>query len=77
MRDIPINVPVKCSDGLAGETTKLIVDPINLVVTHIVVLDNSFPPVERLVAVENIQETSLDSSTAGDPRQARLAGLSL
>jgi uncharacterized membrane protein len=70
MREIPVNVPVECSDGRVGESTNLIVDPVKLVVTHVVVLDNSFPPVERLVTIDHIVETSPEKIRLGCTKHA-------
>lgn len=61
MKEIPIGVPVECSDGKVGESTSLIVHPTKLTVTHIVVEDTSFPSVERLVPVEQILDATPDS----------------
>jgi sporulation protein YlmC with PRC-barrel domain len=56
--DIPINVVVLCAGELCGRSTCLIVNPINTRVTHLVVIDNDFPYIERLVPVETILDSS-------------------
>jgi len=58
MKEIPIDVPVECSDGEVRESTSVIIHPTKLAVTHIVVVDTSFPPVERLVSVDQILDTT-------------------
>jgi uncharacterized membrane protein len=58
MKEIPFNVPVECTDGRGGKSVSLIVHPTELRVTHIIVSDTSFPPVERMVLVEHISDTS-------------------
>ena len=59
MTDIPLSANVECIDGLCGESTAIVVNPINREVTHFVVRDTtSSPPVERLVPVGQIEHTS-------------------
>ena len=59
--DIPINVDVLCAGELCGRSTCLIVNPINERVTHLVVIENDFPYIERLVSVETILASSPNS----------------
>ncbi len=47
--DIPINVDVLCAGELCGRSTCLIINPVNTHVTHLVVIENAFPYIERLV----------------------------
>jgi hypothetical protein len=56
--EVPINVDVLCSGELCGHSTCLIINPINRRITHLVVIENNFPYVERLVSVETIQDSS-------------------
>jgi len=56
--DIPINVDVLCGGELCGRSTCLIVNPINTRITHLVVIENDFPYIERLVPVEAILDSS-------------------
>jgi len=56
--DIPINVKVLCDGELCGRSTCLIVNPINTHVTHLIVIENNFPYIERLVPVKSIQDSS-------------------
>ena len=47
VKEITIGVPVECTDGPAGKTTNLIVDPKSLAVTHYVVKEAASPHAER------------------------------
>jgi len=59
MTDIPLSANVECIDGLCGESTAIVVNPITREVTHFVVRDTtSSPPVQRLVPVGQIEHTS-------------------
>ena len=49
MKEITIGAKVECTDGTAGETTHLIVDPESREVTHYVVKEKENPHAERLV----------------------------
>ena len=52
--DLHLNVPVRCTDGDGGQTTRLVVNPLTRVVTDIVVRGpGRFDP-ERLVPVESV-----------------------
>lgn len=59
--DIPINVDVLCAGELCGRSTCLIVNPIDARITHLVVIENDFPYIERLVPVETILDSSPNS----------------
>jgi hypothetical protein len=62
MKGIPLDARVHCSDGSAGRSTCLILDPIREVVTQIVVYDGGRPiELERVVPVERIADTTHDS----------------
>jgi len=52
--DIPINVNVICADEICGRSTKLVINPVNEKITHLVVAEKDFPNIERLVPIENI-----------------------
>ncbi len=59
MFDIPINAKVDCTDGHAGTSTYIIVNPVNQEVSYVVV--QAFlhgQPFERMVPVAAIKETS-------------------
>ena len=61
MKNIPVNAKVECTDGQGGESTYLIIDPTSRKLTH-VVIETKFPdPVERLVPVKYVVETSSDT----------------
>ena len=55
IRQIPLNAKVMCTDGLAGESISVIVNPETKNVTHLVVQDKTFPNMkEWLVPLEKI-----------------------
>ncbi len=58
--DIPIDADVQCTDGVGGRSTHVVLNPITRRVTHVVVKEDSFPRLERLVPVEMVAETSPD-----------------
>jgi hypothetical protein len=59
---MPLDAQVHCSDGPAGRSICLILDPIGEVVTQVVVYDGGRPiELERVVPVERIAETTHDS----------------
>lgn len=59
--DIPINVDVLCAGELCGRSTCLIINPVNARITHLVVIENDFPYIERLVPVKTILDSSANS----------------
>ena len=62
MKGIPLDARVRCSDGPAGRSTCLILDPIREVVTQVVVYDGGRPiELERVVPVRRIADTTHDS----------------
>jgi hypothetical protein len=62
VKHIPLDAQVHCSDGAAGRSTCLIVDPIGEIVTQVVVYDGGRPiELERVVPIERIAETTHDS----------------
>lgn len=58
--DIPIDADVRCTDGAAGRSTYVVLNPVTRRVTHVIVKEGSFPWLERLVPVEMVAETSPD-----------------
>ncbi len=56
--DIPIKAEVYCADGLCGHSACVILNPVTEQVTHLVVRENSFPFIERLVPVEFVIEST-------------------
>jgi len=59
--DIPINVDVLCAGKLCGHSTYLVINPVNERITHLVVTENTFPNIERLVPVDKILASSPNS----------------
>lgn len=58
MRNIPLDTVVKCSDGVAGKSSAVIIDPLQKQVTHLVVKNDKRPLSKGwLVPVERIKET--------------------
>ncbi|MEJ2737053.1 MAG: PRC-barrel domain-containing protein [Anaerolineae bacterium] len=60
MMDIAIDADVQCTDGPGGRSTYIVLNPVTRRVTHVVVQEDSFPHLERLVPVEMVAETSPD-----------------
>jgi len=59
MIDIPLSANVECVDGLCGQSTAIIVNPVTKDVTYFVVRDETgSSPVERLVPIDRISETT-------------------
>jgi uncharacterized membrane protein len=63
MINIPINAEVNCTDGSCGESTVVIVNPVNRSITHVVVRANWLPHNEYLVPVDQIAETTPETIT--------------
>ena len=61
MSEIPLKAKVGCTDGPGGESTTLIVDPVKLIVTHVVVREDKPPHAERIVPVDRVAETTADT----------------
>jgi hypothetical protein len=60
MIDLPINAEVYCSDGIAGRSSYIIGNPINLQVTHLVIQSFLPPSQEYLMPVDLVEETTND-----------------
>jgi uncharacterized membrane protein len=58
MIDLPTNAEVHCSDGVAGLSTYVIVNPINRQITHLVVKSLLPPMNEYLVPLDQVKETT-------------------
>jgi uncharacterized membrane protein len=58
MIDLPTKAEVHCSDGAAGHSTYVIVNPINRQMTHLVVKSLLPPFHEYLVPVDHVEETT-------------------
>ncbi|GAB4551969.1 MAG: hypothetical protein Tsb0014_45990 [Pleurocapsa sp.] len=59
MKDIPLNVDVTCNDDNCGKSSHVIINPLNQVVTHIVVQNEEFlGSNKRLVLIDKVVETT-------------------
>jgi sporulation protein YlmC with PRC-barrel domain len=58
--DIPIGVEVRCTDGLCGRSTYVIIDPASERVTHVVVKQHGGKENEWLVPLDLVAETTPD-----------------
>ena len=66
--DMPMNAQVFCTDGAYGRSSRVILNPEDKRVTHIVVKENGQPCTERVIPIKHITETTpskirLDCST--------------
>ena len=60
--NIPIGSKIVCTDGPAGRTTAVVVDPLSKQVSHIAVVEKSLlHGEERLVPIDKVVETTRDS----------------
>ncbi len=57
---IPVHAEVICSDGLCGQSTNVLVNPVNEKVTHVVVKTNTLPPVEYIVPITMVGHTDAE-----------------
>ena len=61
MTNIPIGAQVVCTDGEAGKSTAVIINPVTRTLTHFAAQDrDSFAPTARLVPVELVSKTTAD-----------------
>ena len=58
--DLPVDADVQCTDGPGGRSTYVVLNPVTRRLTHIVVKQDSFPRLERLVPVGMVAETTPD-----------------
>jgi len=56
--DMPLGKDVYCTDGLAGHSTHLILNPLKQRMTHLVVRKRRFPHSDHLVPTELVTETT-------------------
>jgi len=56
--DIPTNAQVYCNDEPCGRSTHTILNPVTDEVTHLVVQQETYPPVDRLVPVSLVAEST-------------------
>lgn len=61
MINIPIHAQVECTDGSAGKSTAVIINPVTRTLTHFAVQDHeSLIPTTRLVPVQLVSESTPD-----------------
>jgi uncharacterized membrane protein/sporulation protein YlmC with PRC-barrel domain len=60
MINLPSKAEVHCSDGVAGRSTYIVVNPINHQLTHLVVKSDRLPFHEVIVPVDQVEETTTD-----------------
>jgi sporulation protein YlmC with PRC-barrel domain len=58
--DVSVNADVQCTDGLCGQSTYIIVDPVRKEITHVVVREKAFPHAELLVPLDLVVESTPD-----------------
>ncbi|CAN5427622.1 hypothetical protein BH10CHL1_BH10CHL1_48560 [soil metagenome] len=58
--NIPMNVDVYCRDGLGGRSSKVIVNPTNKQVTHLVVKTAQAPHTEYMAPIDQIVDSTPD-----------------
>jgi uncharacterized membrane protein len=61
MKTIHLDTEVQCTDGRAGKSTCVIVDPSSLRITHFVVAERRRPHTERMVPIEHVVDVDPDS----------------
>jgi hypothetical protein len=61
MMEIPLDATVICTDGYAGRSTYVIIDPTTKQVTHLVVQLSGFKQIERLASVSLVKDTTNDT----------------
>lgn len=59
--DIPINAKVYCQDKMCGTSNAVILNPVNDVVTHLIVKESKRPHTERLVPIDMIDASLTDN----------------
>ncbi|MGB7874708.1 MAG: PRC-barrel domain-containing protein [Anaerolineales bacterium] len=59
--DIPINAKVYCQDKMCGTSNAVILNPLNDVVTHLIVKESKRPHTERLVPIDMIDASLTDN----------------
>jgi uncharacterized membrane protein/uncharacterized protein YrrD len=76
MKNIPLAAQVECSDGPAGQSVSIIINPATRQATYVVVEEKKHAHTKRLVPVDQIVETRPDSIRLGCTL-AELAGMEL
>jgi sporulation protein YlmC with PRC-barrel domain len=59
--EIPLNAQVECADGVCGRSVYILINPVNDLVTHLVVKEDSSPNTEYIVPVDFVTETIADT----------------
>ena len=59
--EIPLQAQVRCTDGVCGRSTSVLINPVIEQVTHVVVREDSWPNKEYIVAVDVVSETIADT----------------
>ncbi len=61
MTNIPVNAQVMCTDGEAGKSTAIIINPVTRTLTHFAAQEReSLTPTARLVPIELVSKTTAD-----------------
>jgi hypothetical protein len=58
--DIPVNAEVACVDGVCGQSTYVIINPISRRVTHVVVKGKKGLHTQHLVPIDLVADTTRD-----------------
>jgi sporulation protein YlmC with PRC-barrel domain len=58
MSQITIGAKVKCADGVCGEVTRVVVDPVARTVTHLVVRPKHAHTLDRLIPLDLVEGTT-------------------
>lgn len=56
--NVPMNATVYCRDEICGFTTSVILNPITDALTHIVVKEKDAPHTQRMVSIEQVEEST-------------------
>ncbi len=59
--DMPVKAQVQCTDGVCGRSTRVVLNPANETVTHLVVRVSGLLGVEHLVPIDLVAEATQDS----------------
>ncbi len=59
--DIPLKAQVECTDGVCGQSTYVLINPVSEQVTHLVVKEAASPQTEYVVPVDLISATVTDT----------------
>lgn len=59
MKDIPLKAKVSCTDGLVGNSTAVVINPINNRITHLVVARTAYS--DHMVPIEHVVKSDHES----------------